>query len=47
MTDNIDWKKVLTETLKKLNLLNNNTEKIEINCNSLSVSDVKVTTRVK
>ena len=45
MTDN--WKEILTAVLVKLDLLDNDTQKIEINCNASAVCDVKKTIRVK
>jgi len=53
----MDNKKVLTDVLRKLTIksangaeipiLNKNTERIEVNCNVESVSDIKVVLRIK
>ena len=40
-----EWKRVLAEYLKNFGLLKDNTEKIEIHCNSEVVSAVKVVTK--
>ncbi len=43
----LKWKKLLSELLKKLGFLDDNTEQIVINCHKGDVSDVKPTMRYK